>query len=281
MNRLKLIQKQLKASNENKSPDNNLVIIESSKNNPQIKIIRLNNPKQLNSMNEIRSKELYETFIKLDKDEETKVIILTGTEKSFCAGADIKALHKHDFVEMNKNDWNLLHLENIYYHVCKPIIAAINGICFGGGLEIALLCDILIASERAQLSFPEINIGLIPGCGGTQRLVRQIGINRAKEYILTGKKIDLQFAKTSGIINSIVKHENLMEEALKQAEEIAKSPLNSIIAAKKSIRLAYETTLFAGLKAERDLFNSLFNTKDKNIGIEAVLNKKQLKFLDK
>jgi enoyl-CoA hydratase/carnithine racemase len=182
---------------------------------------------------------------------------------------------------MNRDDWDLQYIENIYFHVNKPIICAVNGICFGGGFELALTGDIIIASEKAQIALPEIKLGLFPGAGGTQRMVRQIGYYKASEYILTGKAIDLAFAKENNIINQIVKHEDLLPAALRQAEEIAKMSLDALITAKKSMRMALDTNLFAGLKAERTLFHGLFNTQDFKIGINSVLNKTEVKFIDK
>lgn len=277
MNRIRLIRSQLLSNNK----EEGIVTVESSKNNNQIKIVKLNKPKQLNALSSDLINALYTTLIKLDTDEVTKVVILTGVGKAFAAGADIKKFHVSDYTYMAKNDWDLLPIENIYYHMQKPIIAAVNGHALGGGLELALSCDLILASDKASLALPESKLGLIPGAGGTQRLVRLMGYHKAMEHILTTNPISLTDAKNFGVINDIVPADELLNKAHQLALEISKHSLTTIIASKKAMKLAMETNLFAGLKAEKYIFQGLFNTEDKKHGIDSFLNKKQPQFIDK
>lgn len=277
MNRLKLIRNQLSNSVQKEE----LVTVEASKGTKAIKIVRLNNPKHLNALSQELLNQLYQTLVRLDIDDETKVIILTGTGKAFAAGANIKKFQESDYNYMAKNDWDLLPIENIYYQIQKPIIAAINGYALGGGFELALSCDIVLVSDKANLAFPELKLGLFPGAGGTQRLVRLMGYQKAVEYILTTKPLKLDEAKNFGVINEIVPHDELMDKAHQLASDIAKFSITSILASKKAMKMALETTLFGGLKIEKYLFQGIFNTEDKKRGVEAFINKKQPEFQDK
>jgi enoyl-CoA hydratase/carnithine racemase len=278
MQRLALIRNQLSNSCEVKSY---LITVEPASLNKAIKIVKISSEKSLNALNEKLLEELYRTIIKLDRCPETKVIILTGSGKAFAAGADINKFLKSDYAEMAKNDWDLLHIENIYYHTNKPLIAAINGFAFGGGFELALCCDILIASDKATFGFPELKLALFPGSGGTQRLTKLMGYHKAIEYILTCKNIDLNELKQFGVINHIVPHDNLMKTAIEMADQICKFSLIAVIAAKKATKLSQETSLYSGLKAEKYIFQGIFNSEDKNIGVTSFLNKKQPVFKDK
>lgn len=275
MRRLELIKNQL--SKTGKKP---LVVVENANgNNTEIKIVTMNTP--LNSLSREMANTVYETLAKLDSDNETRVIILTGISKAFAAGADIKYMSKADYSDVTRTDWFLFNLENISYHITKPIIAAVNGIAYGGGFELALACDIIIASEKAAFAFPELKLGLFPGAGGTQRLSRLMGYNKAFEYILTAKDIPLQELKNFGVVNQIVPHDQLIKSSVHVAESISKFSLMSVYAAKKAIKLSQETNLFAGLKAEKYLFEGVFATQDKKSGIDAFLGKKQPSFKDK
>lgn len=277
MNRINLLKNQLAKVEENTN-SNNQILVENAvfkdKIYKEIKIVTLNNQKSLNALGKDFLKLIYETLIKLDTDEETKVIILTGAGKAFAAGADIKAFEKRDFPFIFHNEWDLIYIEDIYYHINKPIIAALNGFTFGGGLELAMVCDMIIASEKASLSFPEQKLGLIPGAGGTQRLTRLLGVHKAMEYILTTKSMSINELKNLGVINEITVHEKLLERSISMALDICKYSLMAIVASKKSIKMALETNLNAGLKAERYIFQSLFNTQDKKEGIQAFLEKR-------
>lgn len=287
MERLNLIKNHL-SNNNSKSEfkyEGNSVLVENCFHNgkelKEIKLITLNNPKSLNALSKNFLHLIYETFKKIDADKETKVIILTGINKAFAAGADIKNMSKLGFHDVATNDWDFLPIELISYQINKPIIAALNGYTFGGGLELALACDIILASDKASIAFPELKLGLLPGAGGTQRLTRLMGYHKAMEYILTTKNIPLNEAKAFGVINDVVKHENLMEKAISTALEISKFSLMSVVNSKKSMKMALETSLYGGLKAEKHLFQALFNTEDKQEGIKAFMEKRKPVVKDK
>ena len=287
MKRLSLIKNQLKGKSykEEFNFEGNSVLVENcqfdGKEYNQVKIITLNNQKSLNALSKNFLKLIYDTFVKLDADKETKVIILTGINKAFAAGADIKNMSKMGFSDVATNDWDFLPIELISYQINKPIIAALNGFTFGGGLELALACDIIYASDKATIAFPELKLGLLPGAGGTQRLTRLMGYHKAMEYILTTKNIPLTEAKAFGVINDIVKHEELMNTAIKTALDMCKFSLMSIVNSKKSMKMALETSLYGGLKAEKYLFQALFNTGDKQEGIKAFMEKRKPEVKDK
>jgi enoyl-CoA hydratase len=271
MERIKLIKNHL-SSKQN-------VIVQEAKSSNKIKIVTMN--EGLNALSKNLIDSVYSTLVKLDSDENTKVIILTGQGKAFAAGADIKTLNKTNYEHIVKNDWFLQSLENISYHITKPIIAAVNGIAYGGGFELALACDIIIASKNAKFGFPELKLGLFPGAGGTQRLSKLMGYHKAMEYILTTKDIPLLELKNLGVVNDVVEHESLIDHCEKIGESIAGFSSMSVYAAKKAIKMSLETNLYSGLKTEKFLFESLFNTSDKKEGVEAFLSKKTPIFKDK
>jgi enoyl-CoA hydratase/carnithine racemase len=272
MNRLKLIKNQLSNSQE-------IILINNVENNKSIKIVTLNSG--LNALSKELMNKLYETLFKLDNDLETKVIILTGKGKAFAAGADIKHMSKIDYPQAIKSDWFLNPLEYISYNITKPIIAAVNGIAYGGGFELALACDLIFASSKAIFGFPELKLGLFPGAGGTQRMTKLVGLYKTMEYILTTRDIKPEELKSLSVINDIFNDEQLLSSCIKIAEQIAKFSMISIVAAKKAMKMALETGLHAGLKAEKYLFDSLFGTEDKREGLSAFLNKKPAQFNDK
>lgn len=283
MNRLNLIKNQLSnTSSEKKSPQapQDLVIISEAQESKGVKILTMNSG--LNALSKELMNSLYQNLVKLDNDQNCRVIILTGGKsKAFAAGADIKRLNQTSYSEIVKNDWFLQPLEYMSYHITKPIIAAVNGIAYGGGFELALACDIIIASDKSVFAFPELRLGLFPGAGGTQRLTRLMGYHKAIEYILTTKDIPLQELKNFGVVNDVVPHDQLMKRSCEIAESIAKFSLMSVYAAKKAIKMSQETGLFSGLKTEKYIFEALFNTIDKKSGVEAFLNKKPANFEDK
>lgn len=285
MNRLKLLRTQLSyniLNNKNESgKEVKIVTVESAPGNKAIKIVKMNNPKSLNALQRPLLEALYTTLMGLDRDNETKIVILTGSGKAFAAGADIKQFAKHDYSHFVKDDMDLLPIENIYYHMNKPLIAAVNGIAYGGGFELALSCDLIFASHKAIFGFPELKLGLFPAAGGCQRFVKLLGYHKAMEFILTAKDININELKSFGVINEIFSPEKLIESTINFAEQICQFSLMSIIASKKAMKLSLETNLFAGLKAERYLFNGLFNTEDKKIGIDAFLNKIKPEFKNK
>jgi enoyl-CoA hydratase/carnithine racemase len=276
MNRLTLIKNQLNNSNQNKD----LVLISDAQDVKGVKIVTMNSG--LNALSKELMISLYQSLVKLDNDQDCRVIILTGGKgKAFAAGADIKRLNQTPYSEIVKNDWFLQPLEYISYHITKPIIAAVNGIAYGGGFELALACDIIIVSDKSAFAFPELRLGLFPGAGGTQRLTRLMGYHKAMEYILTTKDIPLSELKSFGVVNEVVPHDELMRCCIKMAESIAKFSLMSIYAAKKAMKMSQETGLYSGLKTEKYLFEALFSTLDKKSGVEGFLNKKPAKFEDK
>lgn len=273
MNRIKFIKNQLKSGEEE------ILKVESKSEDRSVKLVTM--CMSVNILSRKMVQKLYSTLVSLDTDNETKVIILTGNKKIFLAGADIKALQKHNFVSISTNDWDFLPVENIYYHLNKPLIAAVNGACLGGGFEFALSCDLIFASEKASFALPEHTLGLIPGIGGTQRLAKFMGYQKAMQYILTAKNIPLEELKHFGIVNEVFQHEGLIDNCVEFAKEICKSSLNSIVGSKKAIKLALETNLYAGLKGERYIFQGIVGTEDKREGIQAFVNKKKPEFSNK
>ena len=279
MNRLELIKNQLSKTNEAVRKKEEIVLVEEAVGIKGVKVVTMNSG--LNALSKDLMSSLYQALVKLDNDEETRVIILTGKGKAFAAGADIKTLKQTEYSSIVKNDWFLQPLEYISYHITKPVIAAVNGIAYGGGFELALACDIIIATEKAIFGFPELKLGLFPGAGGTQRLSRLMGYHKAMEYILTTKDIPLSELKTFGVVNDVVPHDDLLKHTAKMAESIAKFSLMAVYAAKKAIKMSLETNLYSGLKTEKYLFESLFNTVDKKSGVDAFLAKKPANFQDK
>ena len=267
-------------NNNNNYPIYNLLNISTSITNKYVKIITINSPKNLNSLSDSLSKELLEAFEFLYNDNNTKVIILTGSGKSFIAGADIKKLQTLTYEYKLKHTEILANLINIMYSCKKPVIAAVNGFCFGGGFEMALNCDIILASEKAQFALPEIKLGLFPGLGGTQKLTKIVGNLKASEYILTGKNIPLEEALKLGIINQVYKHEDLMKKAEEMANTIANYSLVSVINAKQCIQMANEVGLKHGLWYEKSLFDSQFAFKDTLEGTSAFIDKRKPNFKD-
>jgi len=244
-----------------------------------IGIVRLNRPSVLNALSFELMGELVRAFQELDTDETVNVIIITGVEKAFSVGIDLKEIPHVSLVDLVLDRrfevWDRIR------KTAKPILAAVSGYCLGGGNELAMNCDIIIASESAIFGQPEINIGLMPGAGGTQRLTRLIGKSKAMEMILTGKSISAEEAYRNGLVNKIVPVSSLMEEAKQIAREIASKPAISVRAAKRAILRALDTTLEVGSEYERTLFYSLFATEDAHEGIRAFLEKRKPVFKGK
>ena len=253
----------------------NLIV---SKEGP-IGIIQLNRPSVLNALNSELMLDLVNALENLDKDQSVNVIILTGGEKAFAAGADLKEMLQASPVDLilgrRFEVWDRIR------KTAKPIIAAVSGYCLGGGNELAMNCDIIIASESAVFGQPEVNVGIMPGAGGTQRLTKAVGKTRAMEMILTGRQISADEAYRIGLVSKVVPVENLMEETKRIATEIASKPLISIRAAKEAVLRAYDTTLEIGLEYERRLFYSLFATEDSKEGMRAFLEKRKPVFKGK
>ena len=251
-------------------------IIVEKKNN--IGIVTVNRPNELNSMNSETRSELATAFEELDLDSDVNVSILTGSKgKAFIAGADIKEFSKKEIKDANtmQKDWRVT---DVISNSNKPVIAMINGFCLGGGLEIAMACDIRTASKNSKLGQPEINIGIIPGAGGTQRLTRLVGEGRAMELILKGNMISAEKAENWGLVNLVTDEDKLEDLTMEIAKEIAKKSTFAVKRAKKSVKLASSTTIEKGLKEEQKLFVECFNSNDGKEGIRAFIEKRKPEF---
>ena len=244
-----------------------------------IATVQLNRPNVLNALSFELMSELVNGLEELDKDDTIKVIILTGSGRAFAAGADLAQMSQATPVDLMLG--RRFELWDRIRKVSKPIIAAVGGYCLGGGNELAMSCDMIIASEAATFGQPEINVGIIPGAGGTQRLTRVVGKYKAMEMILTGKSISAEEAYRVGLVNRVVPPESLMEEARKLASEIASKPPISIRSAKEAILKAQDTTLEIGLDFERKAFCMLFATEDGKEGMRAFLEKRTPNFKGK
>jgi len=238
-----------------------------------IGIIQLNRPNVLNALNFDLMAELARALEVSDGDNAINVVILTGGEKIFAAGADLKEMSRASLVDLIMN--RRFELWDRIRKTAKPIIAAVSGFCLGGGIELAMNCDIIIASETAVFGQPEVNVGIMPGAGGTQRLPRIVGKTKAMEMILTGQSISAEEAYRIGLVNKVVPVESLMIETKKMAENIASKPPISVRAAKQAILRANDTALEVGLDYERALFYSLFATEDAHEGMRAFLEKRK------
>jgi enoyl-CoA hydratase len=240
-------------------------------------LIRLNRPKQLNALNDTLMNELGAALKAFDDDAGIGCIVLTGSEKAFAAGADIGTLAQYDFARAYSEDLitrNWEHLKSVR----KPVVAAVAGFALGGGCEVVMMCDIVIAADNARFGQPEIKLGLIPGAGGTQRLPRAIGKAKAMELALTGRLMDAAEAERSGLVSRVVPLDKLMDEALATAAAICELGNPSVLAIKECVNRAYESTLADGLMYERRLFHALFSTEDKTEGTSAFLEKRKAVF---
>ncbi|MCI0420442.1 MAG: enoyl-CoA hydratase-related protein [Acidobacteria bacterium] len=241
-----------------------------------VAIVQLNRPKVLNALNLALMQELVDALQHLDQDEKIRCLILTGDEKAFAAGADIREMADAGPIEMLQR--NTIPLWDRVQAVSKPTIAAVSGYALGGGCELALLCDIIVASETARFAQPEINIGVIPGAGGTQRLARTLGKHKAMEFILTGRTMLAQEALDAGLACRVVPPEACLDEARKLAVEICqRSPL-AVKLAKEAILKAFEGSLREGLDFERKCFYLMFGSEDQKEGMRAFLEKRQAEF---
>lgn len=238
-----------------------------------IGVVRLNRPKVLNALNSELMVELVNALEELDSDQEVRVIILTGGESVFAAGADLSEMAQATPVDLVLG--RRFELWDRIRRIAKPLVAAVSGYCLGGGNELAMNCDIIIASETATFGQPEVNVGIMPGAGGTQRLTRAVGKYKAMEMILTGKSISAEEAYRIGLVNHVVPAESVMDEARKIANEIASKPTISIRAAKEAILKAQDTSIDVGLEFERKAFYMLFATEDGKEGMKAFLEKRK------
>lgn len=238
-----------------------------------VSLIRLNRPKELNALCLELMDELVHAFKTLDNDENTRCIVITGNDRAFAAGADIKQMAGKTAIDMHKTDqfskWDSIKKTKI------PVIAAVSGFALGGGCELTMLCDMIVASETAKFGQPEIKIGVMPGAGGTQRLTRAVGKARAMEMVLTGKFITAQEAADAGLVNKVVAPELYLDEALKLAEEVASMPPLATQMAKEAVLKAFDTSLDDGLLFERKNFYLLFATEDQQEGMNAFVEKRK------
>ena len=245
-----------------------------------VALIRLNRPEALNALNARLMSELSAALTAADENDKVRCIVVTGSDKAFAAGADIKEMAEKSFVDVFAADFFTGEPEAIA-RVRKPIIAAVAGYALGGGCELAMLCDFIIAADTAKFGQPEINLGVIAGMGGTQRLTRLVGKSKAMDMNLTGRFMDAAEAERAGLVSRVVPAKNLIEEAMKAAQKIAEKSVLSVMAAKEAVNRAQETTLREGLLFERRLFHSLFATEDQKEGMAAFLEKRQPQFRDR
>jgi enoyl-CoA hydratase len=245
----------------------------------RVGIIRLNRPQALNALNSALIGELKAAIDAFEADTNIGCIVITGSDKAFAAGADIKEMasksYRDAFMDDFVADWDRVA------HARKPVIAAVAGFALGGGCELAMHCDFIIAADNAKFGQPEIKLGVIPGIGGTQRLTRAVGKAKAMDLCLTGRMMDAAEAERSGLVARVVPLASLMDEALKAAETIAAMSLPAVMLAKEAINRAFETTLAEGVRFERRVFHSLFATEDQKEGMAAFVAKRPAKFQNK
>jgi len=242
-------------------------------------LIRLNRPQALNALNSAMIRELSQAVDVFEADGDIRCLLITGSDKAFAAGADIKEMVDKTFNEAFLG--NFMASWHCVAQARKPTIAAVAGFALGGGCELAMQCDIIIAADNARFGQPEIKLGVIPGIGGTQRFTRAVGKAKAMDIMLTGRMMDAAEAERSGLVARIVPAASLMEEAMKVAETIASMSLPSVLAAKEAVNAAFETSLAEGVRFERSIFHSLFATADQKEGMAAFIAKRPPKFENK
>ncbi|MCP4327536.1 MAG: enoyl-CoA hydratase [Alphaproteobacteria bacterium] len=240
-------------------------------------LITLNRPKALNALCDALMIELKHVLDDFEADDAIGCIVVTGNEKAFAAGADIKEMQTRDYMDVYLGDFITGDWERLA-SCRKPVIAAVAGYALGGGCEVAMMCDFIIAAENALFGQPEIKIGTIPGSGGTQRLTRFVGKSKSMEMCLTGRMMDADEAERAGLVSRIVPLESLLDEALKAAETIAKLSRPSVLMAKEAVNRAYETSMAEGIRFERRLFHSTFSTADQKEGMQAFIEKRDPDF---
>ena len=242
----------------------------------RVGLIRLNRPQALNALNSALIAEANAALDLFEADPSIGCMVLTGSEKAFAAGADIKEMKSKTYMDAYLDDF-ISKWERIS-RTRKPIIAAVAGFALGGGCELAMMCDFILAADTAKFGQPEIKLGVMPGAGGTQRLTRFVGKSKAMDMCLTGRMMDAAEAERSGLVSRIVPAENLVAEALKTAAVIATMSLPAVMMAKESVNRAYETTLAEGIRFERRLFHSMFAIEDQKEGMQAFVEKRPAKF---
>jgi enoyl-CoA hydratase len=242
--------------------------------------IKLNRPDALNALNSQLLGELGRALAEADNNDKVRCIVLTGSAKAFAAGADIKEMSEKSYVDMMMSDYFGSEAAQVI-GTRKPIIAAVAGYALGGGCELAMMCDFIIAADTAKFGQPEVNLGVMPGIGGSQRLTRFIGKSKSMDMNLTGRFMDAEEAERSGLVSRVVPAKQLMEEARNAAEKIAEKSIISVVAIKEAVNRSYETTLAEGLLFERRLFHSLFATEDQKEGMAAFMEKRTPQFRDR
>ena len=242
-------------------------------NHGKVAVVRLNRPKAMNALNDNMMNELGHALRAFDQDPAINVIVLTGSEKAFAAGADIAAMAQYDYQETYGNNYIGRNWEHIL-DIRKPVIGVVSGYCLGGGCELAMMCDFLIAADSAKFGQPEVKLAVTPGMGGSQRLARAVGKAKAMEMCLTGRMMDAEEAERAGLVSRVIPAADLVEEAVKTAAAIAAMAPLAVLANKEMVNMAFETGLAAGVQFERRLFHGLFGTADQSEGMAAFVEKR-------
>jgi enoyl-CoA hydratase len=245
-----------------------------------VALIRLNRPDALNALNLKLMQELADALTSADRNDKVRCIVLTGSDKAFAAGADVREMADKTFVDAYGEDLFGIETEKLL-RIRKPIVAAVAGYALGGGCELAMMCDFIIAADSAKFGQPEINLGILAGMGGTQRLTRFVGKSKSMDMHLTGRNMDAAEAERAGLVSRVVPAKNLIEEAMKTAMKIAEKSALTVMAVKEAVNRAQETSLREGMLFERRLFHALFATEDQKEGMAAFLEKRQPQFRDK
>src|SRR5580693_9248653 len=242
----------------------------------RVGLIRLNRPAALNALCDALVHEMGDQLLAFDADRAIGAIVLTGSDRAFAAGADIKEMNERSYPAVFMDDFIAARWETVL-RVKKPVIAAVAGFALGGGCELAMMCDIIVAADTAKFGQPEINLGVLPGAGGTQRLTRAVGKSKAMDMILTGRMMDAAEAERNNLVSRVFPAEQLVAEAIKIGDKIASQSPVAAAMAKVAVNRAFETTLAEGVRAERQLFLSLFGTPDQREGMTAFIEKRKAK----
>ena len=243
----------------------------------RVGVITLNRPKALNALNDQLMDELGAALLSFDADSNVSCIVITGSEKAFAAGADIGMMSKYNFTDVYKSDYITKNWETIR-KVRKPVIAAVAGYALGGGCELAMMCDFIIAADNAKFGQPEIKLGIIPGAGGSQRLPRAVSKSKAMDMCLTARMMDANEAERAGLVSRVVAADKLLDETMTAAKTIGEMSLPIVMMVKESINASFESSLSEGIHFERRLFHSTFATEDQKEGMAAFVEKRPAKF---
>ncbi|MBU4609554.1 enoyl-CoA hydratase [Achromobacter sp. GG226] len=252
-----------------------LVLVET---HGRVGLLTLNRPKALNALNDALMDELGAALLAFENNLDIGAVVITGSEKAFAAGADIAAMQNWTYMEVYGTDYITRNWETLR-RIRKPVIAAVGGYALGGGCELAMMCDIIIAADNARFGQPEIKLGVIPGAGGTQRLPRAVGKAKAMDMVLTGRMLTAEEADRAGLVSRVVPAKDLLNEAIEAATIIAGMSLPAVMMAKESVNRAFESSLAEGLLFERRVFHSAFATRDQKEGMKAFIEKRQPHFV--